>query len=105
MVSTAKAGGGIQTLYPNGDVRNSPWYLGQAITQALTVLGFMELREEDQPAEELWLDPDALALHFDAVKARWKGDSGPEWESIDNTSMQENDFAKEIRKRAAEKKH
>lgn len=59
-------------LFPAGDIRSCPWYLAHAISHAVTVLGYFELPEDDQPPREIWLDHEALSQHFDEVKGRYK---------------------------------
>jgi len=60
----------------------------------------MELSDEDQPPEEIWLDPEALTAHFADVKERWKAGSsgGKDWERIEDAPMTENELAKEWRR-------
>jgi hypothetical protein len=46
-----------------------------AIRHALAVLGWMELPEDDQPPETIWLDGEAIAEHFERVNDRYKAKS------------------------------
>jgi hypothetical protein len=32
----------------------------------------MEMRDEDQPPEQIWLNPEALDAHFDWVKDKYR---------------------------------
>lgn len=55
-----------------------------------------------RPPHEIWLDEDALADHFDAVKANLKagrtgGGGDDEWESIPSAGSQ-NELTKNLRK-------
>lgn len=54
----------------------------------------MELSEEDQPPEEIWLDSEALTGHFESVKTRHSaGSEGtedvPMWENEDEVTQDE----------------
>lgn len=62
----------------------------------MNVLGWCEMREEDQPPEKIWLDDDALNEHFTAVKERYS--SGSAMESIDDEPMEQNLLTKKLRK-------
>jgi len=56
------------------------------------------MREEDQPAEHLWLDDDAIREHFERVKERWAaGASGME-PIEDPGSMEQNETTKHLRR-------
>lgn len=63
------------------------------MSHALSVLSWLELQEEDQPPEEIWLDPEKLELHWEDVKARWAAKSGGE-EPLEERPMWDNDLAK-----------
>jgi hypothetical protein len=63
----------------------------------MTVLGWWELPEEDQPPEQYWGDDDALKEWFEAVKQRRKdranGDSSEPLEEVPQVS---NEWAREL---------
>ena len=57
------------------------------MTAALTVLGFLELPEDEVPPELIWHHEDRLDEWFEAVKERRKNpDSGPPMEEVPTTS-------------------
>lgn len=57
------------------------------------------MSDEYQPPEEIWLDDEALADHFDNVKRKMRNPSsgGDDWESIDDPGSQ-NELTRGIRK-------
>lgn len=55
------------------------------------VLSWFELSEEDQPDESIWLDPEALAGHFENVKMRRSAGSGDGFEPVEAAPMWENE--------------
>jgi hypothetical protein len=67
-----------------------------AVSHALTVLSWMEMSDEDQPAEEIWLSPEDLAGHFASVRERHAAGSGgdeveqvPMWDNEDPATQDE----------------
>lgn len=85
----------MDSLYPGRDIQETPWFLSQAISHALQVLGFMELGD-DQPPEEIWLDQEALSAHFDSVREKWA--AGSSGDAVQDAPMTENELAKEWRR-------
>jgi hypothetical protein len=67
-----------------------------AISHALTVLSYFELPDEDRPAEEIWLDDEALAAHWDAVNERHRSSSGVE--AVPQADMQQNELTADFRR-------
>lgn len=59
----------------------------------MAVLRWMELREEDQPLPEIWLDDEALAEHFERVRAKYATDRD---DGEDVGDMVENELTKGI---------
>lgn len=88
--------GSTDLLLPPGitDLREVPYNYFEAIGMALGFLGFDELPPEDTPPRHIWLDPDRLKEHFDAVKRRRKEEMNPD-EAIDTPV--ENQAAKDLR--------
>jgi hypothetical protein len=60
------------------------------------VLGWLEMGEDDQPPERIWLDVEALDAHFTAVKERYRSPSaaGEEMESV---PLDQNELTKGLR--------
>lgn len=60
-------------------------------------MSYYELPEEDRPPEQIWLDDEAITIHFEQVEARreakYKGESVPE-----ATDMQRNELTEHFRK-------
>lgn len=58
------------------------------MSHALSVLGWLEMTEDDQPPEEIWLDPEAIAAHFETVREKYEqkaqGVEVPEGDLADN---------------------
>jgi hypothetical protein len=94
VVSTAKRGGGIDALYFDRDPRRTPWYLVTAIGHALAVHGWLELPDDDQPPQSIWLDTEALIDHFDRIRERHKN---PGMESVDDGPLSQNDLTKQFK--------
>ena len=48
------------------------------------------MREEDQPPEDIWLDPEAISLHFESVREKYdmqaQGVEVPEGDMTENTA-------------------
>jgi len=64
----------------------------------------MEMRTEDRPPEEIWLDQEKLGMYFEELREKWKSgssSSGSQWEKIEGPVV-ENSRAKDIRRRVAE---
>lgn len=55
------------------------------------------MSEEDQPPEEIWLDPEAINEHFERVKARWKSGSSAGMEPIEQPPMVDNELTRGLR--------
>lgn len=56
------------------------------------------MSEEHQPPEEIWLDDEALADHFDNVKRNLsRSSSGDDWEPIGDAGTQ-NELTRDLRK-------
>ena len=56
----------------------------------------MEMTEEDQPPEEIWLDGERLAAHFEAVREKYQSRaSGSE---VAQEDMTENEAVKGLRR-------
>jgi hypothetical protein len=63
----------------------------------MTVLGWLELPDEDQPPERIWCNHEELDEHFERVKARWKSGSGTEAIDDDGDLVQ-NELTKGLRR-------
>lgn len=98
LVSSAKRGGGIDALYPGRDPREAPWYLAAAVNHALAVLSWMELPDDQQPPESIWLNPKALNEHFERVTERIKGEGRGGMEPIEDMPMMQNELTAELRR-------
>lgn len=59
------------------------------------VLGFYEMRAEDQPPEHLWLDDDALAEHLERISDRHR--SGAEWSEVPDAPLEQNELTRGLR--------
>lgn len=97
LVSSAKRGGGVDCLYPDRDPRKAPWHLAVAVSHALTILSWMELQDEHQPPEAIWLNPGLLNEHFERVQAEMRESSGRE--QVEQVPMMENEHTKGLRRR------
>lgn len=88
--------GTIRELYPPGvdDLRELPYIWFDAIRRALTFLGFDELEPDERPPKSIWLDDEALRLHFDQVKVMREEKWGSGEERIDDPV--ENPAAKDL---------
>lgn len=53
-------------------------------------MSYYELPENDRPPEEIWLDPEALAGHFETVRTRYRDKSEGGWQPVEGSDMQEN---------------
>lgn len=60
----------------------------------MTVLGWFELPERDQPPEAIWLDPEALEEHFQRVKDRYAAGTSSEDEHV---SLSQNELTRGLR--------
>ncbi len=58
------------------------------------------MQDEDQPPEDIWLDSEAVAAHFETVRERYASKSdAPASESIpEATEMHENELLKGLRR-------
>jgi hypothetical protein len=93
VVSSAKRGGGVDCLYPDRDPRKAPWHLAAAVSHSLAVLGWMELSEDMQPPESIWLNPELLNDHFERVLSK------DGMERVEQVPMMENEATKGLRRR------
>lgn len=63
----------------------------------MTILSYYELPEDERPPERIWLDDEAVTIHFEQVEARrdakFKGESVPE-----ATDMPRNELTEQFRK-------
>lgn len=55
----------------------------------------MELQEADQPPEEIWLDSEAIAAHFESVHAKYRTGSDDDVEAV----MDQNELTRDLRRR------
>lgn len=70
------------------------WDLVEAVSAAMSVLGWFELPEDQVPPEEYWHSPDLVDEWFKAVKAR-QGDRKRGFESIEDPEGDEPDYVDE----------
>jgi hypothetical protein len=70
----------------------------------MSVLGWMELPEDDTPGEDIWLDTEAISKHFSDVKERYRAQREQRaggWEEVEERPLFEiDDEAKKVRARA-----
>lgn len=72
----------MDSIIGPGGVAACGWDLVQAISEALSVLGMLELPEDDQPDPSIWHHDERLREWFEALKHRRKN-PGTELEPID----------------------
>lgn len=65
------------------------------MSEALTVLGYFEISEDEQPPEEMWGNDDQLVSWFEEVKRQRANPDSTRMEPIPD--MQENELAKRYR--------
>jgi pimeloyl-ACP methyl ester carboxylesterase len=95
VVRAFKQAGGLGGIWPDGDVRRAGWDLVLAVNEALSVLGYFEIpNEEDQPPELIWGNDDRLIAWFDEVKFRRQNPDNSRMEPIPD--MQQNDLSKRL---------
>ena len=95
VVSSARRAGGIGCMYPGQDLRTTPWPLATAVGHALSILGWMELPDDQQPPEAIWLHPRLLGEHFDRVRDRMA--RGPGMEPVEDMPMMQNELTSGLR--------
>lgn len=66
----------------------------------MSVLGFYELPEEDQPPEQLWGNDDGLKQWFDEVKQRHKDRYGSRDDDLEDVPQMQNEYAREVLRNA-----
>lgn len=91
-------GGGINTLYPHGNVLEAGWDLVAAVQAALAVLNwYKNYPKEDVPPEEIWHHEERLEEWFAAVEERRRH---PEMQKIpeDDEPGERNEYLEELLK-------
>lgn len=71
----------MDSYYPNKNIIECNYELSQAISQALMILGYYELPENEQPDESIWSHPEKLEDWWESVK---RNRETPGMEKIDN---------------------
>lgn len=61
------------------------------------VIGFQEMREEDQPPEDIWLDQEALNDHFQRLKEKYSSNSGGE--PMQLVDLDQNEMTRDLKRR------
>lgn len=61
----------------------------------MTVLAWLEMAEEDQPPESIWLNDEELNEHFERVKRRYQ-DKASGMETVPEADMQDNEFVQRL---------
>lgn len=98
LVSSAKKAGGIDCLYPDRDPRKTPWPLAVAVSHGVMVLSWMELQDEHQPPERIWLNPKLLNEHFERVQEEMQEGRGG-MEPVQQVPMMDNEYTKGLKRR------
>lgn len=57
------------------------------------VIGFWEMRPEDQPPQHLWLDDEGLSEHLERISERRR--SGAEWSEVPD--LEQNELTRGLR--------
>jgi hypothetical protein len=65
----------------------------------LTLLGYWEMPEDDQPSEDIWLDDKALSEHFESVRAKYRSKYGKDSEDVPDAPMEQNELTASLRRR------
>jgi hypothetical protein len=62
----------VSSLFPRGvtSLGDLPFTIHEAIVQALQFLAFEEMPKDERPKRAIWLDPERLKKHFEAVEKR-----------------------------------
>lgn len=93
MVAQAKSGGGVHLMYPGGSWLNASWFLAEAVSHAMRVLGYLEMPKDDRPPPEIWLLEDDLQAHFEQLERKYSG-SRADTESV---PMAQNELTRGLR--------
>lgn len=62
------------------------------------MLGWLEMKEEDQPPETIWLNPEAIQGHFESVKEKYAAQSAGTEVVDDPGDYTENEAVKGLRR-------
>lgn len=62
------------------------------------MLGWLEMKEEDQPPEAIWLDPEAIQGHFEKVKEKYEAQSAGNEVVSESGDYAENEAVKGLRR-------
>jgi hypothetical protein len=62
----------------------------------LQVLNYLEIPEDDRPPEEIWLDEEALAEHFDMVKSRHR-ERARGRDAVEIVPLEQNELTKHLK--------
>lgn len=57
----------------------------------------MEMREEDAPSEDIWLDQEALNDHFERLKEKYSSNSGGE--PMEIVELDQNELTRDLKRR------
>jgi len=66
------------------------------VNHALALLGWLEMPEQDQPPESIWLDEAALAQHFQDIRERYQSEGAGD--AVEDRPMVENDLVRGLRR-------
>lgn len=67
------------------------------MNHALSILNWMELPDEDRPAEHIWLDAELLDDHFTSLASRREA-KAQGMETVDDAPMMQNEITKSWRR-------
>lgn len=56
------------------------------------------MKEEDQPPEQIWLDPEAIQAHFEGVKEKYDTQAAGQEAVADPGDLAENEAVKGLRR-------
>lgn len=65
-----------------------------AIRHALNVLSWLEMREEDQPSPEIWLNSEAINAHMERIQEKYRS---PDNETVED--LDQNELTRNLRRR------
>ncbi len=62
----------------------------------MSIMSWMEMAEEDQPPESIWMNDEAIAEHFENVKRKYT-EKASGMESVpEGTEMQDNEIVRQL---------